>query len=57
MIEAAGPCEIDYIEIMDADNLQPKQTVEGRCLLAVAVKIGPSRLIDNIVVDAGQAAG
>lgn len=51
-IEAAGPCSIDYIEILDADNLTPKPKVAGRCLIALAVRIGHTRLIDNIVVDA-----
>lgn len=49
---AAGPCEIDYIEIVDADELTPKSNVEGRCLIALAVRIGKARLIDNLVVDA-----
>jgi len=55
-IESAGPCEIDYIEVVDAEDMQPKQTVEGCCLIALAVKIGPTRLIDNVLVDVGQAA-
>ncbi len=55
-IEAAGPCSIDYVEIVDADELTPLEVVRGRCLVAVAVRIGGTRLIDNVVVDAGQAA-
>jgi len=53
-IESAGPCSIDYIEIVDADELTPKVTAKGRCLIALAVRIGPARLIDNLVVDAGE---
>lgn len=56
-IEAAGPCEIDYVEIVDALDLSPKTRAEGHCLLAVAVRIGPSRLIDNITVDVPGPAG
>ena len=52
-IEAAGPCSIDYIELVDAEDLSEKQTIAGRCLIALAVRIGSARLIDNIVVDAG----
>jgi len=55
-IESAGPCEIDYIEIVDEGNLAPRAVVEGRCLLALAVHIGQSRLIDNLVVDVGQSS-
>lgn len=47
----AGPCEIDYIEIVDADELTPKQQIEGRCLIALAVRIGKTRLIDNDVIE------
>ena len=52
LIEAAGPCRIDYIELVDADDLTPKAVALGRCLLALAVHIGKARLIDNVVVDA-----
>jgi pantoate--beta-alanine ligase len=51
-IEKAGPCEIDYVEIVDADDLSPVDTVRGSCLIALAVRIGSTRLIDNVVVDA-----
>lgn len=50
-IEAAGPCSIDYIEIVDAESLIPVPTIKGRCLIAVAAWIGRTRLIDNVVVD------
>ena len=51
-IEAAGPCSIDYIEIVGAEDMTPKATVEGRCLAALAVRIGKTRLIDNVAVEA-----
>jgi len=52
-IQSAGPCSIDYVALVDADDLTAQQTVEGRCLIALAVRIGPARLIDNVVVDTG----
>ncbi len=52
-IESAGPCSIDYIEIVDAEDLTPLTAARGRCLVALAVRIGGTRLIDNVVVDAG----
>jgi len=55
-IEAAGPCVIDYVELVDADELTALETARGRCLLALAVRIGDTRLIDNVVVDAGPAS-
>jgi pantoate--beta-alanine ligase len=49
-IRAAGPGSIDYIEVVDADELTPRPVIEGRCLIALAVRIGRTRLIDNLVV-------
>ena len=46
--------EVDYVEIVRADDLTPVTVIEGTCLIAVAVKFGGSgtRLIDNIRVSA-----
>lgn len=49
-IESAGPCVIDYVDVVDADELTPKPRLEGQCLIALAVRIGRTRLIDNIIV-------
>ena len=45
--------EIQYVSIVDAESLQPIDPVAGKVLMAVAVRIGSTRLIDNIVVDVG----
>jgi len=45
--------EIEYISIVDAETLQNIDQIAGKVLAAVAVKIGPARLIDNILVDTG----
>lgn len=50
-ILAAGPCVIEYIEAVDADTLEPLEVMAGRCMLALAVRIGATRLIDNAIVD------
>lgn len=44
--------QVDYIEIVDADTLAPVETVQGECLIALAVRFGEVRLIDNIRVTA-----
>lgn len=51
-MKEAEPCKIDYIEIRDAASLAPiENKIEGRpAVIAVAVKIGNTRLIDNIVI-------
>lgn len=38
---------IDYVEIVDSDNLESVQKIEKSVLAAIAVKIGKTRLIDN----------
>jgi pantoate--beta-alanine ligase len=42
--------EPEYFEIVSADTLQPLDVVAGDVLVAVAAKIGPVRLIDNILI-------
>ena len=51
IIEAAEPEKIDYIEIVDPHTLGPVARVAGPVLMATAVRIGRTRLIDNILVD------
>jgi pantoate--beta-alanine ligase len=43
--------KIEYISIVDAETLQELDKITGRVLTAVAVKIGSTRLIDNILID------
>jgi len=42
----------EYIAIVDAATLQPVARVVGKVLVALAVRIGKARLIDNVVVEA-----
>jgi len=42
--------KIDYIAIVNQDNLMPLKKVTGQCLIALAVWIGKTRLIDNLVI-------
>jgi len=42
---------IEYVSIVDAENLQELEQVRGRVLIALAGRLGSTRLIDNIVVD------
>jgi pantoate--beta-alanine ligase len=46
--------QIEYISIVDAETLESIEKVAGKILAAVAVKISPARLIDNILVDADK---
>ena len=42
--------EAEYIEVVDAGTLEKKEKITGRALIAAAVKIGKTRLIDNTIV-------
>ncbi len=42
---------MEYVSIVDAESLEDLTQVRGRVLVAVAGRLGPTRLIDNIVVD------
>ncbi len=53
ILHQAPGIQIQYASIVDAESLQPADPVAGRVLVAVAVRLGTTRLIDNIVVDAG----
>jgi pantoate--beta-alanine ligase len=48
IIEEAPLARIDYIEVVDAETLQPVDSVCPNSLLALAVYFGKTRLIDNI---------
>lgn len=43
--------KIEYVKIVDARTLEEVERIKGEVLIAIAVKIGTTRLIDNIVVD------
>jgi pantoate--beta-alanine ligase len=50
MREVAGAepaVEVEYLEVVDALELQPMSTVRGQALLAGAIRVGSARLIDN----------
>lgn len=50
-IEAAGPCTIDYVAVADQETMALKETIDGPLLIALAVRVGPARLIDNTVIE------
>ncbi|TGL90408.1 pantoate--beta-alanine ligase [Leptospira congkakensis] len=41
---------IDYLEVVDPIDLNPKETLSGEVLLALAVFVGEVRLIDNQII-------
>lgn len=49
-IQTAPLAEIDYVSLLDGDDLSAIQTVSKPALLAVAVSFGKTRLIDNVIL-------
>jgi pantoate--beta-alanine ligase len=48
---------VEYVELVDARTLQPSEEVpQTECLLALAVRVGRARLIDNVRIRPNRAA-
>lgn len=43
--------EIDYVDVLTYPGLEAKETIDGRTIIAVAVRFKNARLIDNKIVD------
>jgi len=50
-ISQAPLAQIDYVEIVDGSTIQPIETLAGKVLIALAVRFGKTRLIDNIILE------
>jgi len=46
--------DIEYINIVNPEILEDIDKISGKALVAVAVKLGPARLIDNILIDTNK---
>ena len=52
IILAEPLARIDYVEMVDADTMETIRQAKGRTLVAIAVWIGTTRLIDNFILEA-----
>lgn len=50
-ISGVKSADIDYVEIVDADSMEDLEFIRGRVLVALAVRVGKTRLIDNIIME------
>jgi pantoate--beta-alanine ligase len=50
IIEDTPHARLDYIAITDTDNLEPRERIDAPVLIALAVWIGETRLIDNALL-------
>lgn len=50
-IEKEPMAKIDYVDVVDFDTITPIEIIQGSVLVAIAVYIGKTRLIDNFIVE------
>ncbi len=50
LIQRVKGTRVEYVAIVNSDTLEPVKEIKGRTLIALAVRIGKARLIDNIIV-------
>ncbi|MFN5869957.1 MAG: pantoate--beta-alanine ligase, partial [Akkermansiaceae bacterium] len=50
IIETSPLTTIDYLKLVNAENLQPTDQITSTCILACAVFYGDVRLIDHIKI-------
>jgi pantoate--beta-alanine ligase len=50
-IVAVAQADIDYLAVVDSNTLGDLEILNGSVLIAVAVKFGNTRLIDNLAID------
>jgi len=50
LIEEKKGAKIDYVSVVEADSLTEIKRISGKVLIALAVRIGKTRLIDNVII-------
>lgn len=51
VLENERRARVEYVEVVDADSFQPLERLGSRVVVPVAVRIGDTRLIDNLRVE------
>jgi pantoate--beta-alanine ligase len=49
-IDSAGQTAIDYVELADPETLEKVSVIDRPILMALAVRVGQTRLIDNCIL-------
>lgn len=55
LLSSVSAACVDYVAVVDPDTLQPLERLTGRVVVALAVRIGSTRLIDNAVFEVADA--
>jgi pantoate--beta-alanine ligase len=51
VLEQEPLIDVDYAEVVDGQSFEPIRTIRGSIVMPVAVRIGNTRLIDNLVLE------
>jgi pantoate--beta-alanine ligase len=51
LLDSEPGVKTDYVEIVDAESLEPVTLLRGRCLVLIAARVGKTRLIDNALIE------
>lgn len=55
-IQSEPLANIDYVAIVDTEEIKETETIKGQTLIALAVRFGKTRLIDNIILEVTKHA-
>jgi pantoate--beta-alanine ligase len=53
VLEGESTVAVEYIAVVDPDRLAPVEKADGRTIIAIAARLGSTRLIDNIILREG----
>jgi pantoate--beta-alanine ligase len=51
VLDSEPAVKTDYVEIVDAESLEPATVLRNRCLVLIAAHVGKTRLIDNALIE------
>jgi pantoate--beta-alanine ligase len=51
ILDSESGVKADYVEIVNAETLEPVTLVRGRCFVLIAAQVGKTRLIDNALIE------
>ena len=51
ILNQPGSIQVEYATVVDACSLEEIEKIQDKTLIAIAAKIGKTRLIDNIIID------
>lgn len=53
VLEGYPGADVEYVAVVDPESLAPVETVDASTLVALAARVGSTRLIDNVVLGEG----